>query len=592
MSRFVLLIRFLALLVLTAGLILPAGSPVRAQESEPTPTPTVEVGNDVQNPPPEANTGVAGSDPSAPAQSQAAEPTPTHTIPSEPEAPPHPTLEPTPAATVEAPPPPPEPTPTETVSDAQAEPAFPDPTADDPETADLTPVTEDGTPTDSLVAAAETLPEVEVQVWNCTRIGDETLRFYHNCSAKAGVSLAVIQNGAEVGTFTSDASGRFRFTPPEAALYALRYAGGNDPGWRPGANEEGQIRYGSGTGFFFVPVEPVVEWRMVVRAFEWRAGATAPSVPAGGGCYSIVDRLGAVFLGPTCDDDGDGVVEMGTLPAGSYFALAVTLPSGYAVGFPGGERAFGDEPGFGGDTWVGTLQLFTSAIRIVTIDALDQPVAGFCYFAQKVDASFGSGTVCDASDGANDGVVTLNRMLHGAYSVNVAADLPGLVADPRSQSLTLDQPVETVTFRAVPAGNNAPNTAKVDIRVVDQDGELPPGPFQFCFQLGSLGVYDSVQCLDGQEGRARFEDVPAGTHTLTLARRTSICEPPANLPLQVVVGQEDLGTTIMLDDFVSICEKFVPRETCVAEQEHERALEIYFGRLTDPRTGEFIATSL
>ena len=451
-------------------------------------------------------------------------------------------------------------------------------------------------PAQPMVAAAEQ-PQSIVVVQNCLVAQVEESREYHECSVVQGVSLTVIQGGAEIGTFASDADGTVRFNLPASGVYRLRYANGNTDVWRPGQREESQLRSGQFSYFSFVPVvaEP---WTVIARATEPRRVFAGPFGPAGGACFEIRSSEGETLLGPTCDADLDGEIVMGQLPPKlGYKAVMISPPPGYAPQSSG--VSFGDTPSEIGGDWIATIAV-SSQIVIETVGPNDEPLLGMCYSAtlQEPDGiqTFG---FCDGNelDEALDGRIDFNLMgfPHGEYVVKSSGTLPGFEFPP-AQTFTLDEPSETLVFRPARYGSDDPTKADVLVQLVDQAGE--PLPYQgACLRLigpdGSFD-YDATYCSDSVEAFVRFEDLGVGTYQLVVYQLLRPgCTRPETIP-NVVINEDDLGTTVTAPDVVFTCAAPPPppAERCTVQREATRHVDVYFGRLTDPLSGDVTATSL
>lgn len=452
------------------------------------------------------------------------------------------------------------------------------------------------TPTPS---PAPSEPNGNIATQNCvsTNVSDGAI-FYSGCQPVGGITLAVLQNGVEIARVTTGGDGAAAVALPERTAYQLHVVSGTSEPWVPGVLEETKPRYGQTSTFTFEP-SPATDrtWTMVVNTV---AGDFGESGPVGGACYDIVDyATKAELLPPACDGDGDGTVVVGTLPPNpinSYVAVMTTIPAGYQeVG-----TVFGNEPTGLDYVWTGTAQIRRAHPNFVvtTIDNVtEQLLPGFCYYARLPNAGgILTFSFCDDDDGAADGVTIVQGPLEfgATYEVVTSSYIPRYFTTVSFKTVSTAANGDTaVTFRAYRYGTDASDKADLLLTaLVEQNGETRSGGHAFCFNLFRTppGYSAFNFCGGGDSGQLLFEDLPAGSYDLELEANHYDRNCTAGELPHIEVGAGDLGTTLERT-IVFRCPDSEQTAICTVTRGVSRHVDVYYGRLTDPESGnELVGT--
>jgi hypothetical protein len=436
-------------------------------------------------------------------------------------------------------------------------------------------------------APAENEPNGNLLVQTCAYTGFAfNLRLYDLCTpVGAGVRLGVVQNGVQIATIVTDNAGRAQLDLPARTQFRLTYLDGAAAGWVPGPDQETRNRYGANDAFSFSPAGGNPMWTMTVRTDSWSGWNNGAAI--GGACYRIVDSDGNELLPAACDDDNDGLVVIGELPAvieflGAipYRAEMVSPPPGYE---PFTNPSVGlvtvDHP----DTWIASFRYQPVELRVKTVDENGDPLPYWCYTHQEVFS------ICD-TDG--NGTVAFNQLQPGTLMVFTAEGYgAGYFPTTPSKSITIGSaPIQELVFTAAPYGTDRDDRADVRFTIRDTQGEVVWESDDICFSISpNSGVPAGTLCAD-TNGVLIFRNLPTGSYTLNLVSNAFAgCETPQSFPPQAFsVSAGDLGTTIDVP-VVFRCPKPEQSDSCTAfRQPVARHVQIYLGTLTDPETGDVI----
>ncbi|HEU0114069.1 MAG TPA: SpaA isopeptide-forming pilin-related protein, partial [Thermomicrobiales bacterium] len=279
----------------------------------------------------------------------------------------------------------------------------------------------------------------------------------------------------------------------------------------------------------------------------------------GGGCFSVLDGNGNVAA-QACDNDRAdrdnraGVVGFANLDAGQYTIRQTRAPQGFD---PAPDQTVQISADVEQDV---TLQSAatapeTGSAELQAFDEFGQPIPGQCFVLNRAGRQ--QGPYC-----ANDqGVVTVNDLPAGVYeavaqntveAASAATAAPNAtpptqaqaqpaIADRRSFTVSKGQQPVKVPIRI---RRQKANTGTLIVSVRDQRGRPLDGA---CFILRGRGAQNEV-CdnkrgdADNTTGQIRFNDVDAGSYTLSQTTVPAGFQAAADQSVRIAGGQTERVT--------------------------------------------------
>ncbi|HEU5433003.1 MAG TPA: SpaA isopeptide-forming pilin-related protein, partial [Thermomicrobiales bacterium] len=277
----------------------------------------------------------------------------------------------------------------------------------------------------------------------------------------------------------------------------------------------------------------------------------------GGGCFSVLDDSGNVAA-QACDNDRNdrdnraGVVGFANLDAGQYTVRQTRAPQGFDPAPDQNVRVAGDaEQDVTMQSAATTPE--TGVAELQAFDEFGQPIPGQCFVLNHAGQQ--QGPYC-----ANDqGVVTVNDLPVGVYeavaqnTVEAATGAPvatpatstaqaqPAIADRRSFTVSKSQKPVQVPIRI---RRQRSNTGTLIVSVRDQLNRPLAGA---CFTLRGGGnrtdVCDNQRGdADGTDGQIRFNDVNAGSYTLSQTTAPAGFEAAADQSVRIDGGRTERVT--------------------------------------------------